>query len=53
MKIDKSGTGVYRIRLPFGWAVGVSSLCPEWVWLEKYRDGGWSLRILWFHIGRQ
>ena len=51
--MDKSPSGVYRLRLPFGFAVGVSSLVDDWFSFDTYNAGGWSLRILWFHFGRQ
>jgi hypothetical protein len=53
MSIERSRTGVYRLPLFRGWAVGISA---DW-WppfsLTRYEDGGWSVRLLWFHFGRK
>lgn len=63
MKVVKSREGVYRIHLPFRFAVGFSSMThpkspvPYWCRdryfaFREYFDRSWSVRVLWFHFGR-
>ncbi len=53
MKIERSRTGIYRLSLSGGWAVGFGWGCPLWMYAGTYPGGGWSLRVLWFHVGRK
>lgn len=52
--IERSGTGVWRIPLAMGWAIGFGRLPFDdgrWFRRYSYYNGGWSVRILWFHVG--
>lgn len=51
--IQRSETGVYRLPLCRGWAVGVDFMWPWPLWkLSHPFGGGWCFRLLWLHIGR-
>ncbi len=52
MKIERSRTGVYRLPLWGDWAVGLGTpgVRPS-LHFHRYHRGGWSLCVLWFHVG--
>lgn len=52
--IEKSCSGVYRLPLFRGWAVGFwPGRDVAWTTFYRYYSGGWELSILWFYIGRR
>lgn len=55
MRIERSSNGVHRLAVMFGFAVGINwERWPcTWWYFATYPTGGWSLRVLWFHVGRK
>lgn len=52
--IERSRTGVWRIPIGFGYAVGfVADPYPFWFQFARYDGGGWSFAVIWFHFGRK
>jgi hypothetical protein len=52
--IERSRSGVWRLPLAFGWAIGLWPHCYDlWIGMKHYPTGGWSFALLWFHIGRK
>lgn len=52
MKLERSRTGVFRIPLAFGWAVGFCFKPSRFFEIRKHKPRGWSVNIAWFYIGR-
>ena len=52
--IERSASGIYRLPLWKGWAIGIDLAWPRPAWrLRRYHEGGWSFNLLWFHLGRK
>lgn len=55
MTSERSRTGVWRIPLWSGFAVGIDFYRPclcQFTNRSRFGLPGWSLRIFWFHVGR-
>ena len=61
MRLERGESGVYRLVVWRWLAIGFEfpRMCNKprrwkwkrWLYLSRYQTGGWSLRLLCFHVG--